>query len=67
MWVPSERIVDICQELQRYEKLEIEVKQLTGHNFESLRNLFLLGYTLQHPTATELTFREIARSFDERR
>lgn len=67
MWVPSERIVDLCQELQRYEKLEIEVKQLTGHNFESLRNLFALGYTLQNPTAQHLTFTEIARSFDEGR
>ena len=42
------------EELMRYEKLEIEIKQLTGFNFDTLRTLFAMGYTLKPPeTATE--------------
>ena len=67
MWIPADRIVDISRELQRYEKLEIEIKQLCGHIFESLRNLFAMGYTIEPHTALGLTFSEIARLIDEGR
>lgn len=65
MWVPADRIVDISRELQRYQELEIEIKQLCGYSFESLRNLFAMGYTIEPPTALGLTFRDIARLIDE--
>lgn len=48
-----DRCIELGQELQKYEKLEIEVKQLTGYNFEALRYLFAKGYTLEPPKPTE--------------
>lgn len=42
---------DIVQQLVDYEKLEIEIKQLTGYNFMTLRELFAMGYTLEPPRA----------------
>lgn len=47
------RYRDIVQQLVDYEKLEIEVKQLTGYNFAVLKELFAMGYTLQPPEPTQ--------------
>ena len=43
------RYMDIRETLIEYEKLEIEVKQLTGYNFETLKKLFADGWTLVPP------------------
>lgn len=45
----SPNYASLTEELQKYEKLEIEVKQLIGMNFECLRELFAAGYTLTPP------------------
>ena len=57
MW---SRVIGLSQELQRYEELEIEVKQLCGFNFECLRMLFAMGFTLQPPD-TQLTMNQITK------
>jgi hypothetical protein len=56
--------LDISQELMRYEMLEIDVKQLCGFNFECLKELFRMGYTLK-PPEYEMTLSEIAKFIDE--
>ena len=43
------RYKTISETLMEYEKLEIEVKQLTGFNFETLKMLFAAGWTLVPP------------------
>lgn len=45
----TDRYLDIREELIRYEKLEIEIKQLSGFNLDCLKRLFAMGYTLQAP------------------
>lgn len=50
--------------LQRYEKLEIEIKQLTGFSLEALRDLFAMGYTLRRPEY-DLTLSELARIIEK--
>lgn len=40
---------ELAELVKKYEKLEIEVKQLTGYNFECLKQLFAMGYTLTPP------------------
>lgn len=50
----------IAQELLRYEKLEIQVKELTGYNFECLHELFRMGFTLKAPEY-ELTSTQIVK------
>ena len=40
---------DLVDTLIEYEKLEIDVKQLTGFDFKCLRDLFAKGYTLTPP------------------
>lgn len=60
MWVPEYRAVGLSQELRKYEELEFEVKQLCGYNFECLRELFAMGYTLQPPNR-ELTMNQITK------
>lgn len=64
MLIDVSRVMGLIKEVQRYEKLEIEVKQLCGHNFECLRELFAMGYTLQ-PPERELTLTEITRLIDK--
>ena len=43
------RYMDMSETLMEYEKLEIEVKRLTGFNFEMLKKLFAAGWTLTPP------------------
>ena len=50
--------------LQRYEKLEIEIEQLTGFNLEALRDLFAMGFTLKRPEH-ELTLSQLARIIEK--
>ena len=56
--------LDISQQLMRYEKLEIEVKQLCGYSFECLKELFRMGYTLC-PPEYELTLSDMVKLIDE--
>lgn len=39
----------IARELIRYEELEIQIKQITGYNLDTLLKLFAMGYTLEKP------------------
>ena len=47
--IPDDRSIALSRELRRYEELEIQIKQLTGFDFENLKELFMRGYTLQEP------------------
>ena len=60
MWIAEQRVIWLSQELRKYEELELEVKQLCGYNFECLRELFAMGFTLQPPD-TQLTLNQITR------
>lgn len=40
---------DLVNTLVEYEKLEMEIKQLTGFNLKQLRTLFAMGVTLKRP------------------
>ena len=62
MLVSVNRVIPISQELRRYEELEIEVKQLCGYNFECLKELFAMGYTLQ-PPEHEMTMNQAMRIY----
>lgn len=46
---PDDRSIVLANGLRVYEELENEIKQLTGFNLESLKRLFMKGYTLQAP------------------
>lgn len=60
-WLTSGKYnTDIYQDLMRYEKLEIEVKQLCGFNFECLKELFAMGFTLK-PPEYELSLNQIIK------
>lgn len=63
MFIPVSRAIGLSQELRRYEELEIDVKQLCGYNFECLRELFAMGFTLQPPDY-ELSLNQITRLTD---
>ena len=54
------RMMYFSQELRRYEELEIQVKQLCGYNFECLKELFAMGFTLQPPEA-QLTLNQATK------
>ena len=55
MLIPVERALAISEDLRRYEELEIQIKQLTGYNIESLKVLFAKGYTLEPPKNSVLS------------
>lgn len=40
---------DLVNTLVEYEKIEMEIKQLTGFNLKQLRALFAMGVTLKRP------------------
>ena len=44
----------LSKELQRYQKLEIEIETLTGFDLDELRRLFAAGYTLTCPNVDGL-------------
>ena len=56
--VPDYMLREISQELQSYHETEYIIKGLTGYNLNSLKDLFLLGYTLKRPDI-ELTPHEL--------
>ena len=53
------RYSDIAKQLVDYEKLEIEVKQLTGYNFTALKELFMRGYTIEPPKSNKSILAEM--------
>lgn len=54
------RYLDLTKQLVEYEKLEIEVKQLSGYNFTVLRELFAKGYTLEPPKSNDALLAKMA-------
>ena len=54
----SDRIKQLTQTIRRYQELEIKVKHLTGFDFETLKDLFAMGYCLtapKHTSSPEIT------------
>lgn len=42
------------RELERLERLAVELKILTGYNMEQLKTLFLQGFTLKKPESIDI-------------
>ena len=56
--------IHMGEEFRRYEKLEFEIRQLTGHDLEQLRKLFAAGYTLKPPDPP-IPFNQLVEIFEE--
>lgn len=46
---PSRWELVLGNEVDKYQKLELAIKELTGHSLWTLRDLFAKGYTLEPP------------------
>ena len=56
--------IRMCEDFKRYERLEFEIRELTGHDLEQLRKLFAAGYTLK-PPEPPIPFNQLVEIFGE--